>query len=189
MAEKQTKGEVHYTPHAENHSTRCVLCRFFIAADGECRRVAGAISPSGWCELFGRKPQEDKKMTTPRTDDLDVLRQRDAQAKRDRALHPSSRRLYDQEAGAKPSPESTLAQRHSLERGEQQDRHHRATQALLAQQQSTRNRRLQTSHPLAPADDDKAAQEFTELNAKNRRERRELEYKHLVEKDRLRAVK
>jgi len=55
MPEKKTKAETHYTPRAENDTQRCMPCRFFIPEHNQCRRVAGEISPSGWCELFERK--------------------------------------------------------------------------------------------------------------------------------------
>jgi High potential iron-sulfur protein len=55
MSEKKAKAEVQYTPHAEKHSERCALCRFFLGTYGRCQRVAGQVSPAGWCELFERE--------------------------------------------------------------------------------------------------------------------------------------
>ena len=56
MPEKKTKAEVSYTPHAAKHNERCALCIHYIAGPvGQCRRVAGTISPRGWCELFRRE--------------------------------------------------------------------------------------------------------------------------------------
>lgn len=50
------KATVHYQsmPHGAQH---CSDCAYFIpgndaAAKGNCRLVAGAISPDGWCERF-----------------------------------------------------------------------------------------------------------------------------------------
>jgi hypothetical protein len=192
MVAKESKHSVDYTAHAKNHAKRCALCRHFLPAQSQCRRVAGAISPSGWCKLFTKRQplKEDTVMDkfmnrSSKHDDYEALRARDAQARQEK-MYPSSEKMRD--FAPKASPEAIMAARHSNERGAQQDRHHRATQALLAQQQSARNRRLQTSHPL-PADDAKMAQEFDELNAKNRREREELNYRQLVEKDRMRSVK
>jgi hypothetical protein len=55
MAEKKTKSEVQYTPHAEKHNERRELCTYFLGTYGRCVRVAGQVSPAGWCELFERE--------------------------------------------------------------------------------------------------------------------------------------
>jgi len=52
MVAKESKNQVSYTPHAAKHEERCALCVYFLSAQSQCRRVAGAISKAGWCELF-----------------------------------------------------------------------------------------------------------------------------------------
>jgi hypothetical protein len=51
-----SQAAVHYqpTPHGAQH---CSVCAYFIpgkdaSGPGSCRLVAGAISPTGWCERF-----------------------------------------------------------------------------------------------------------------------------------------
>jgi hypothetical protein len=58
MPDKKDKAAVSYTPHAEKHNERCELCRYFLGTYGRCVRVAGTISPQGWCELFEREGRQ-----------------------------------------------------------------------------------------------------------------------------------
>lgn len=48
---KRAKSSVAYTDHASMSTEQCRFCRHFRRPQA-CRKVAGAISPAGWCELF-----------------------------------------------------------------------------------------------------------------------------------------
>ncbi len=53
------QASVKYRPQP-NGAARCGLCNYFIAgasptAAGQCKVVAGSISPTGWCQLFAAK--------------------------------------------------------------------------------------------------------------------------------------
>jgi hypothetical protein len=53
------QAAVKYRPQP-NGAARCGLCNYFIAgasptAAGQCKVVAGSISPTGWCQLFAAK--------------------------------------------------------------------------------------------------------------------------------------
>jgi len=57
LASKASKSDFHYQDHP-NEGKRCSTCIEFLPAqqaadaDGECRLVAGPISPNGWCMAY-----------------------------------------------------------------------------------------------------------------------------------------
>ena len=58
MSEKVTKESVSYVSRAMKLHERCKFCEHFSETGtlyGKCERVAGTISPQGWCELFKRR--------------------------------------------------------------------------------------------------------------------------------------
>lgn len=123
---------------------------------------------------------------TNMTHDDDAMRSRELEAKQQK-LYPSTERMRD--FVPKASPEATMRTRHADERGEMQKRHHRESQQLLATQESTRNKRLQTSHSMPARGDDNAELERSRLHDRHSRDREALDRRHLVERDRLRAVR
>jgi hypothetical protein len=55
------QSAVHYQTHP-NGANHCGKCNYFIpgasaTGPGQCKVVAGQISPNGWCQLFAPKPQ------------------------------------------------------------------------------------------------------------------------------------
>ncbi len=59
MSEKVSKDSVGYTSRAMKLHERCRYCEHFDNTGtlyGVCAKVAGNISPQGWCELFKRSP-------------------------------------------------------------------------------------------------------------------------------------
>lgn len=50
------KEDVQYTPHAQKHSERCEVCRFYITPRG-CEKVRGLINPQGWCRLWQKNSE------------------------------------------------------------------------------------------------------------------------------------
>lgn len=51
---KATKSGAQYTPIAAKHSERCEVCEHFTSPD-QCSKVAGKVSPKGWCRFFEKK--------------------------------------------------------------------------------------------------------------------------------------
>lgn len=50
---KEAKAEAHYQDRP-NKTRHCARCRNFVAPQS-CTKVAGKISPQGWCEYFAAK--------------------------------------------------------------------------------------------------------------------------------------
>jgi hypothetical protein len=48
------KANVHYQDRPNARQQHCGMCNFYISGPtaGQCKVVAGAISPYGWCILF-----------------------------------------------------------------------------------------------------------------------------------------
>jgi hypothetical protein len=41
-------------------AAHCAICKYFLpganpTANGQCKQVAGAISPNGWCQFYAKK--------------------------------------------------------------------------------------------------------------------------------------
>lgn len=51
---QEDKGAVNYTDKDSVTLNRCALCEHFLGPN-RCEKVAGIVSPKGWCELFTRK--------------------------------------------------------------------------------------------------------------------------------------
>lgn len=55
------QATAHYRDKPGSNGQTCDACTYFIprpghaAAPGECKLVAGSISPHGWCQLFSPK--------------------------------------------------------------------------------------------------------------------------------------
>jgi hypothetical protein len=167
---KETKGSVDYTADAKNDNERCALCRFFIAVGGQCRRVAGAVSPKGWCELFERKETRMSK--------LSEMRARDSKAKLEKIYDsPGMKKLREQ-----PKAYPMLV-RHTEESSAMKSRHHDERRTMLHKHESGTNRLLISSKPL-PGDHHKnQAQEYRELVEQQNEEAVKLDEQHLQERD------
>jgi hypothetical protein len=54
MDDKATKQEVRYSDHGTDRE-HCQICRYYVHG-GACTKVAGRISPQGWCRKFKKSP-------------------------------------------------------------------------------------------------------------------------------------
>ena len=55
-----TQANAKYQDHPKGPS-HCAICKYFLPstkpnAPGQCKQVAGAISPNGWCQFYAKKP-------------------------------------------------------------------------------------------------------------------------------------
>jgi hypothetical protein len=116
----------------------------------------------------------------------DALRARDAQARQEK-LYPSTDKMREF-TGPKPSPESTMMNRHADERGELNKKQHGESQQLLNRQNSERGRHLQKSVPLPAGFQERTEKEYAELHAAHQHQRDAMERRHLQERVRLREV-
>jgi hypothetical protein len=54
------QASAHYQPKPNANGQHCALCNYYLpgktaTAVGSCKLVAGAIAPTGWCQLFAAK--------------------------------------------------------------------------------------------------------------------------------------
>ncbi len=54
------QASAHYQPKPNANGQHCSLCNYYLpgasaTAVGQCKLVAGAIAPTGWCQLFAPK--------------------------------------------------------------------------------------------------------------------------------------
>jgi hypothetical protein len=54
------QASAHYQPKPNANGQHCGGCNYFLAgasatAAGQCKLVAGVISPTGWCQLYAAK--------------------------------------------------------------------------------------------------------------------------------------
>jgi hypothetical protein len=55
------QASAHYQNKPNANGQHCGKCNYFLpgasaTANGQCKLVAGVISPNGWCQLYAAKP-------------------------------------------------------------------------------------------------------------------------------------